>query len=82
MMPRQLPYQRDAAGRPIDPNTRMPIDGKPDIGHKTGSEFKREKAAAEAEGLTQKQFNDRMNDPLKYQLEDPSSNRSHKYEKK
>ena len=40
---------RDAAGRPIDPNTRMPIDGKPDIGHKTGSEFRREKAAAEAE---------------------------------
>jgi hypothetical protein len=35
---------------------------------------------AEAEGLTQKEFNDRMNDPDKYQLEDPSSNRSRKYE--
>jgi hypothetical protein len=73
---------RDAAGRPIDPNTGKPIDGKPDIGHKPGNEFRREKAAAEAEGLSQKPFNDRMNDPSKYQLEDPSSNRSHKYEQK
>lgn len=69
-------------GRPIDPNTLKPIDGKPDLGHKHGNEFKREKDAAEAEGLTQKEFNDKMNDPKKYQLEDPSSNRSRKYEKK
>ena len=73
---------RDAAGKPIDPNTGQTIEGKPDIGHKAGNEFWREKAAAEAEGLTQKEFNDRMNDPSKYQLEDPSSNRSHKFEQK
>jgi hypothetical protein len=72
---------RAADGRPIDPNTRMPIDGKPDLGHKPGHEFWREKAKAEAEGSTQKEFNDRMNDPNLYQLEDPKSNRSHRYEK-
>jgi hypothetical protein len=73
---------RDAEGRPIDPNTGKPIEGKADLGHKPGNEFRREKAAAEKEGLTQKKFNDRMNDPDKYQLEDPASNRSHKYEQK
>jgi len=66
----------------IDPNTRQPFDGKPDMGHKPGYEFWREKARAKDEGLTQKQFNDRMNDPNKYHLEDPVSNRSHKYEQK
>jgi hypothetical protein len=69
-------------GRPIDPNTGRPIDGTPDLGHKTGQEFWREKAKAEAEGLSQKQFNDRMNNPDKYQLEDPASNRSHEFEQK
>jgi hypothetical protein len=73
---------RDATGRPIDPNTGKPISGKPDVGHKPGNEFRREKAAAKAEGLSQKGFNERMNDPSKYHLEDPSSNRSHTYEQK
>jgi hypothetical protein len=72
---------RTPDGRPIDPNTGQPIDGTPDFGHKPGNEFWREKQSAEAEGLTQEQFNDRMNDPNKYQLEDPSSNRSHRYER-
>ncbi|MGQ0741209.1 MAG: GH-E family nuclease [Alphaproteobacteria bacterium] len=30
--------------------------------------------------MTQKQFNDRMNNPNKYQLEEPSSNRSRRFE--
>ncbi len=30
--------------------------------------------------VTHKEFNDRMNDPDKYQLEDPSSNRNHQFE--
>ena len=71
---------RTPDGRPIDPNTRQPINGTPDLGHKTGQEFWRLKEQAEAEGLPQKQFNDRLNDPNKYQLEEPSSNRSHKHE--
>ncbi|MCB0104925.1 MAG: HNH/ENDO VII family nuclease, partial [Caldilineaceae bacterium] len=69
-------------GRFIDPNTLLPIDGKPHLGHKFGNEFWREAKQAQEEGLTQKQFNNRMNDPSKYQLEDPASNRSHRYEKK
>lgn len=69
-------------GRFRDPNTGKPIDGKYDLGHKRGSEFRTEKAKAEAEGLDQKQFNNRMNNPDKYQIEDPSSNRSHKFEQK
>jgi RHS repeat-associated protein len=73
---------RTADGRFIDPNTGRPIDGKPDLGHKPGNEFWREKEKAEGEGLTQKQFNDRMNKSGKYQLEDAKSNRSHKYEQK
>lgn len=60
----------------------MVIEGKYDLGHKPGNEFWREKAKAQSEGLTQKQFNDRMNNPDYYQIESPSSNRSHKYEKK
>jgi hypothetical protein len=71
-----------ADGRFIDPNTGLPIDGKPDLGHKPGHEFWREKQAAEAKGWTQKEFNDHMNNPDYYQWEDPSSNRSHQYEMK
>jgi hypothetical protein len=72
---------RAADGRPIDPNLRTPIEGKPHRGHKFGREFRREKARGEAEGLTQQEFNDRMNDPALYQLEDPKANMSHRYEK-
>jgi RHS repeat-associated protein len=71
---------RTSDGRPIDPNTLKPIDGKPDLGHKPGNEFWREKQKSQGKGDTQKQFNDRMNDPSLYQLEDPASNRSHAYE--
>jgi RHS repeat-associated protein len=69
-------------GKFIDPNTGKPIEGKYDLGHKRGSEFRREKVKAEAEGLSQEEFNNKMNDPKLYQVENPSSNRSHKYEKK
>ncbi len=73
---------KTADGRFIDPNTGEPIEGKPDLAHRYGNEFHREKAKAEAEGLSQKEFNDRMNNPDLYQLEKPSSNRSHRFEKK
>jgi len=63
-----------------DPNTGKPIKGKYDLGHKRGHEFKREKLKAEEEGLSQSEFNDRMNNPDLYQIEDPSTNRSHVYE--
>jgi hypothetical protein len=73
---------RTPDGRPIDPNTGEIIDGKPDLGHTHGNEFWRAKRDAESEGLTQKEFNERMNNPDFYQLEDPRSNRSHRYEKR
>ncbi len=65
----------------IDPNTGKVIEGKYDLGHKKGNEFWREKSKAQKEGLSQKQFNDKMNDPKYYQIENPSSNRGRKYEK-
>jgi hypothetical protein len=67
-------------GKYIDPNTFETIEGKYDLGHKSGSEFWREKRKAQAEGLSQKEFNNRMNDPDLYQIESPSANRSHRYE--
>ncbi len=65
----------------MDTNTGRPIDGKYDLGHKRGNEFRREKAEAEAEGLSQKQFNDQMSNPDLYQIEHPKLNRSHMFEK-
>ena len=73
---------RDEFGRFKDINEGTPISGKYDLGHVRGKEFWRLKADAEAKGLTQKEFNDFMNDPKLYQIEDPSINRSRKYEKK
>ena len=66
---------------PRDKNGRF-IDGQYDLGHTSGNEFWRWKAEAEAEGMPQKEFNDLMNDPSLYQIEDMHSNRSRKYEKK
>ena len=71
---------RTASGRPIDPNTLEPIEGTPDLGHKTGNEFRRLKAEAEKRGMSQNAFNDLMNDADLYQLEDLRSNRSHRFE--
>ncbi len=71
---------RTVDGLFIDPNTGKAIEGSYDLGHKPGNEFWREKAKAQQEGLTQKQFNDRMNNPDYYQIEDPFSNRGHKFE--
>lgn len=73
---------KGADGRYIDPRDGKSFDGNPDLGHKPGHEFWREKQKTESEGLTQKQFNDRMNDSKLYQRENPSLNRSHKYEKR
>lgn len=73
---------RNEEGQFLDANTGLPIEGNYDLGHKAGHEFRTEQAKAEKEGLTQEQFNDRMNNPDLYQIESPSSNRSHKFEAK
>ena len=69
-------------GRFVDPNTLLPYDGTPDIGHVWGREHRRLVAEAESRGMSQKQFNDWVNaHPEWFQLECPASNRSHKFEK-
>ena len=78
---------KNEEGKFIDPNTGNVIpekEGKQvyDIGHKPGYEHRREVEKAEEEGLTQAEFNDRMNDPNKYHIEDRSENRSRKHEMK
>ena len=74
--------QKNSKGQFLDANTGKPIEGKYDLGHKTGHEFRTEQAKAEQEGLTQEEFNEKMNNPDLYQIEDPSSNRSHQFEAK
>jgi len=72
--------QKNEEGQFLDANTGKPIEGKYDLGHKPGYEHRREVEKAESEGLTQEEFNDRMNNPDYYQIEDPSENRSHAHE--
>lgn len=70
------------AGEMIDPNTKQVLSGKVDIGHKPGHEWRINKQEYERKKYTRKQVIEAENNPDIYQLEDPSSNRSHKYEKK
>ena len=72
--------QKNEEGQFLDANTEKPIDGQYDLGHKAGHEHWQEAEKAEQEGLTQTEFNDRMNNPDLYQIEDPHENRSHKHE--
>lgn len=68
--------ERDGAGRLIDPNTRLPIEGNPDIGHKPGFEWRCFQALARAKRLTRAVLIEMANDASYYQLESPTSNRS------
>lgn len=72
--------QKNNKGQYLDANTHEPIKGKYDLGHKPGHEFWREAEKAEKEGLTQEQFNNRMNNPDLYHIESPHENRSHSHE--
>lgn len=73
---------RNEKGQFLDANTGRVIEGQYDLGHKAGHEHRREVAKAETEGLTQAEFNDRMNNPDLYQIEHPSENRSGAHEMK
>ncbi|MGC4962709.1 HNH/ENDO VII family nuclease [Gordonia sp. DT101] len=68
---------KTADGRYIDPNTRQPIEGKPDLGHKPGHEWWRIRDMARLRRWTREQLNDYVNNPDLYRYEDPASNRSH-----
>jgi hypothetical protein len=72
--------EKNDKGQFLDANTGKPIEGKYDLGHKAGHEHWREVEKAEEEGLTQEEFNDRMDNPDYFQVEDPHENRSHAHE--
>ena len=72
---------RGPNGEWIDANTRELFTENYHLGHKYGQEFWRMRNQAIENGLTQKHFNDLMNDPDLYQIERPINNWSHKYEK-
>ena len=71
---------RASDGRFIDPNTLLPTDN-PVLGHKPGYEFWRLRDAAQAEGVSQHLFNETLNNPEFYQIEDTASNASHLFER-
>ena len=74
---------RNDKGQMIDPNTNLPLDPKKtDIGHIPGEEWKKRKKMHQDKGSTRKDVIIKENNPDLYQLEDRSSNRSHKHEKK
>lgn len=72
--------EKNEKGQFLDANTHEPIEGQYDLGHVAGHEHWREAEKAEKEGLTQEEFNDRMNNPDYFQIEDPHENRSHAHE--
>ncbi|WP_082153435.1 GH-E family nuclease [Oligella urethralis] len=72
-------------GKPIEGGKRRPwsrAEGKYHLGHKPGHEHWRMVAEAEAKGLSQREFNDLMNNPDFYHIEDPMENQSHRHEDK
>ena len=72
--------EKNEKGQFLDANTHEPIEGQYDLGHKAGHEHWREVEQAEKKGLTQEEFNERMNNPDYFQIEDPHENRSHSHE--
>ena len=72
--------EKNEKGQFLDANTHEPIEGQYDLGHVAGHEHWREAEKAEKEGLTQEEFNDRMNNPDYFQIENPHENRSHVHE--
>jgi hypothetical protein len=71
---------KNEEGQFLDANTKKPIEGQYDLGHIRGHEHRYEVKKAEEEGITQEEFNDKMNNPDLYQVECPSENRSHAHE--
>jgi RHS repeat-associated protein len=68
----------------VDPNTgqTIPKEGPFDYGHKPGYEWWRTQQAAREGGWSRQDVIEFENDPSHYQIEDPSANRSHRYELK
>lgn len=73
---------KNEKGQFLDANTGKPIEGKYDLGHKYGHEFRTALKEAEEKGLTQKEFNDLQNNADHFQVENSDTNRGHAFEKK
>ena len=66
----------------IDPNTQkvIPKEGPYDIGHVKGESWQKRKIQHQEAGHTRKEVIESENNPDLYQIEDPSSNRSRRYD--
>ncbi len=73
---------KSSRGNIKDPVTKKRINpNEPwDMGHKPGFEFRKHQKSAAERGISRKEFLDEHNDPKKYRMELPESNRSHKGE--
>jgi len=80
---------KDASGKVLDPNNpnielkwdpTKSRSGQWDMGHRPGHEYRDLLNKLEKGEINEKQFLDEYNNPKNYYPEDPSSNRSHKYE--
>lgn len=60
--------EKNDKGQFLDANTHEPIEGQYDLGHVSGHEHWREVEQAEKEGLTQQEFNERMNNRIIFRL--------------
>jgi uncharacterized protein (DUF885 family) len=78
----QAAAQKTPNGDFIDPNTDViiPKTGPFHYGHKPGYEWWRTRDTARREGWSRKKLIEYENEPSHYQIEDPASNSSHKYE--
>ena len=74
--------ERTPSGDFIDPNTQkvIPKEGPYDIGHVKDNSWKERKAEHIKKGHTRKEVIEAENNPDLYHIEDPSSNRSRKYD--
>ncbi|MDL2213831.1 HNH/ENDO VII family nuclease [Bacteroides sp. OttesenSCG-928-N06] len=74
--------EKTPAGDFIDPNNGkiVPQDGPYDIGHKSGESWKKRKKDHIDNGSTRKEVIEAENNPDLCQIEDPSSNRSRRYD--
>lgn len=72
--------KRTPGGHFIDANSGKVIRGPHDFGHKPGYEWRCIKAKALAQSWTRQELIDNFNNPAHLQIEDPASNRGHRYE--
>ena len=73
---------KTADGDFVDPNTgqAIPGDGPFHYGHKPGLEWRTTQQIAREQGWSREQVIEYENNPSHYQIEDPASNMSHRYE--